>query len=265
MSRLILPARSAKAEKSAPTIEDGHNMLRAFRPYIKSLLQAAVRRGKPVVFGDLSRTEPVSKIFGGERGTAIDRYYIDSYLAAKRKLISGDALEVAEIPYLTKFAGEDVKKYILAPDQGIVRPDHGADGVVVGDLTRRETLPENQFDCFVCTQTFNFIYDVRSAIFGARHLLKPGGALLGTVSGIAQISRYDMDRWGDYWRFTPLSMKMLLGEVFGPSVDVDAFGNSLAAQIYLQGIAVEDLPVRSVLDERDNDYPVIIGFCATKQ
>jgi hypothetical protein len=34
--------------------------------------------------------------------------------------------------------------------------------------------------------------------------LKPGGVLLATVSGISQISRYDMYRWGDYWRFTTL-------------------------------------------------------------
>jgi SAM-dependent methyltransferase len=240
-------------------------MFRALRPYVKSLVQAAVRRGKPVVFGDLSRADPVSKIFGGERGTSVDRYYIDSYLGGKRGLISGDALEVAEIPYLTKFASERVKKYILAPDQQLVRPDHGADGVVLGDLTLSKTLPEKSFDCFVCTQTFNFIYDVRSAISGAYHLLRPGGVLLGTVSGISQVSRYDMERWGDYWRFTPLSMKMLLGEAFGPTVNIEAFGNALAAQIGLQGIAVEDLPAPSVLDRRDNDYPVIIGFSATKR
>jgi hypothetical protein len=242
----------------------GAPMRRIFNPYIKALIQAIVRRKKPVIFGDLLRIAPVSSIFGGDRGTAVDRYYIRSYLAGKRLLISGKALEVAEVQYLTQFSVHKIQKYILAPHQGVVKPNNGSDGVLIADLTRNETLPEGEFDCFVCTQTLNFIYDIKSAVFGAYRLLKPGGILLGTVSGIAQISRYDMDRWGDYWRFTPLSIKRLLGEAFGSNVEVESFGNALAAQIYLQGIAVEDLPDRSLLEVRDDDYPVLIGFCARK-
>ena len=30
------------------------------------------------------------------------------------------------------------------------------------------------------------------------------------MSGISQISRYDMERWGEYWRFTDASTKRIL-------------------------------------------------------
>ncbi|GEM_PF-2898356 len=74
-------------------------------------------------------------------------------------------------------------------------------------MTNINTLPSNTIDCFIVTQTLNFIYDVKSAVRGIFHMLKDGGIILATVAGISQISRYDMDRWGDYWRFTDLFIK----------------------------------------------------------
>ena len=41
--------------------------------------------------------------------------------------------------------------------------------------------------------------------------------MLATVPGISQISRYDMDRWGDFWRFTTLSMRRLFEQSFAPA------------------------------------------------
>ena len=73
-----------------------------------------------------------------------------------------------------------------------------------------------------------------------------------------------MDRWGDYWRFTTKSIELSLRDVFGEDVTVECFGNVLAAQLCLQGIAMEDLPDPSVVDEVDPDYQVIIGFVAKK-
>jgi hypothetical protein len=104
---------------------------------------------------------------------------------------------------------------------------------------------------------------VQKAVRGAHHLLKPGGVLLATVAGISQISRYDMERWGDYWRFTTASVRKLLEPVF-ERVEIGSMGNVLAATAFLQGIAVEDLPDPSLLDEKDDDYQVIITVVARK-
>jgi hypothetical protein len=88
--------------------------------------------------------------------------------------------------------------------------------------------------------------------------------LLATFPGISQISRYDMDRWGDYWRFTTLSARRLFEEVFPPGkVTVRAYGNVLAAVAFLHGLAAEELR-RQELDYHDPDYELIITLRALK-
>ena len=96
-------------------------------------------------------------------------------------------------------------------------------------------------------------------------MLRPGGTLLCTLSGIAQISRYDMDRWGDYWRFTTLSAQRSFGEVFGnDNVAVDYGGNCYAAINFLRGIAIEELD-KDKLTVKDANYPIVISIIATKK
>jgi SAM-dependent methyltransferase len=214
---------------------------------------------KPVVFENLEQVQPVSRTFGFDRGTPIDRYYIESFLSDNQQFIHGDLLEIAESIYSKKF-GSNVTSY------GILHfDDSNKKATVVGDLTKPETLPENKVDCFICTQTLNFILDVQKAIEGSYKLLKPGGYFLCTVSGISQISRYDMERWGDYWRFTDLSIRLLMENVFGKgNVEVTTFGNVLAATAFLKGLATDDFPDVKILDEKDEDYQVTIGITARK-
>ena len=74
-----------------------------------------------------------------------------------------------------------------------------------------------------------------------------------------------MDRWGDYWRFTDLSIRKLMESVFGEgNVEIITFGNALAATAFLQGLSVDDLPDASLLDKKDPDYQITIGIKATK-
>ena len=107
-------------------------------------------------------------------------------------------------------------------------------------------------------------FDINKAIAGAYYLLKEEGAFIGTVSGISQIIRYDMERWGDYWRFTELSIKMVLEKYFKGNIQIYNYGNVLSSIALLQGIPVEDLPDSSLLDEPDSDYQMTISFIATK-
>ncbi|MFN8202224.1 MAG: hypothetical protein U0S48_06650 [Solirubrobacteraceae bacterium] len=42
---------------------------------------------------------------------------------------------------------------------------------------------------------------------------------------ISQISRYDMDRWGGFWRFTGAGASRLFGAVFGAgAVEIAEYG-----------------------------------------
>lgn len=132
------------------------------------------------------------------------------------------------------------------------------------DLTKKGTIREDYYDLFICTQTFNFIYDVKRAIQGSYDLLARGGTLLATVGGnISQISRYDMERWGDYWRFTYQSIDRLMKESFATDVRCYPFGNCMAANAFIQGLSVEDVD-RDLLEILDSDYAIVIGIVAHK-
>ena len=223
--------------------------------YLRYLTQA-IRQ--PIIWDRISTT-PISNDFGLSRGTPIDRYYIEFFLKENEVDIKGTTLEIAENTYTKQFGCGVTSFEVLHVDKS------NRKATIIGDLARPDTLPEKMVDCFICTQTLNFIFDVRRAIEGCFKLLKDGGVFLGTVSGISQVSRYDMDRWGDYWRFTDLSLKKLFAEYFRESnIAIRTFGNVFAANAFLQGIALEDIEDRSLLNVRDPDYQVTLGIRAVR-
>ncbi|MGG7073548.1 hypothetical protein U5B43_04720 [Campylobacter sp. 9BO] len=74
-----------------------------------------------------------------------------------------------------------------------------------------------------------------------------------------------MDRWGDYWRFTDLSIKKTFEDIFGwDNVEVEVYGNVLSAMAFLQGICAEEL-TKDELFNKDNDYQVTICIKAVKK
>jgi SAM-dependent methyltransferase len=196
---------------------------------------------------------PVSRVFGADRGKPVDRWYIERFLAEHAADVRGRVLEVAERTYTGWYGGDRVTSSdVLYAATG------NPEATIVGDLTTGAGLPEAAFDCFICTQTLQFIFDVRAAVAGTRALLAPGGVLLATVPGISQISREDMRDWGDWWRFTTRSVERLFGEAYGPeNVEVERHGNVAAAAAFLYGLAAEDLDVAR-LDAADPDFHLVI-------
>src|SRR3989344_966675 len=202
---------------------------------------------------------PRSRIFGLDRGTPIDRIYIEKFLRENQARIRGTILEVGDDTYTKTLAAPGSKSKILL-FKGESSPQH-----ILGDLTKPETLPKDSIDCFICTQTLNFIFDLPTALEGIRHLLKPGGCALITAAGLSQISRFDYARWGDYWRFTDMSLRKLLASVFGEqNVEVKTYGNFRAAAEFLNGRAAEELTQKE-LDATDPDYQMIITAVAVKR
>jgi SAM-dependent methyltransferase len=211
-----------------------------------------------VRFGSLRRLTPISRKFGFDRGSCVDRYYIEVFLARHASDIRGHVLEIADDNYTRRFGGSHVTRCDVLHVVGNPR------ATIVADLTRADHIPSNHFDCVICTQTLPFIYDVRAAIKTLYRILKPGGVFLMTVPGISQISRYDMERWGDYWRFTTLSARRLCEEVFpAANITVKAQGNVLAAMAFLHGLAAQELR-QEELDHCDPDYEVLITVRAVK-
>jgi glycosyltransferase involved in cell wall biosynthesis len=212
-----------------------------------------------VSLGSLRGVVPISRKWGFDRGLPIDRYYIERFLSAHAADIQGRVLEIQDNAYTRRFGGDRVTRSdVLHAVEG------NREATIVADLTCADHLASRAFDCVILTQTLQFIYDVHAALKTVYRILRPGGVLFVTCPGISQISRNDYDRWGDYWRFTTLSVQRLLEKAFPPAnVRVEAYGNVLAATAFLQGLATQEFRPTE-LDYSDPDYQVLITARAVK-
>jgi SAM-dependent methyltransferase len=132
--------------------------------------------------GDLRRLTPIDPGFGLGRGKPVDRHYIEDFLRRHADDIRGRVLEVGEDAYTVEYGGRRVTHSdILHAD------DSNPRATLIGDLAAGDALPGDAFDCFICTQTLTYIYDVQGAVQTIHRILKPGGVLLATVPGISQM------------------------------------------------------------------------------
>jgi glycosyltransferase involved in cell wall biosynthesis len=211
-----------------------------------------------VQFGDLRRLTPISKNFGFDRGTPVDRYYIDTFLAKNSRHIHGRVLEAGDDTYTRRFGGKSVEGTdIIHLDATNPR------ATIVGDLGESGLLPEGNFDCILLTNALHYVFDLRGAIGSLRQALKPGGVLLVTMPGVSGVDDGD---WGSNlaWSMTAPLARRLLEEWFLPGqVVVEAYGNVFAATAFLHGVVTEEV-TRAELDQHDPRYPVLVGICAVK-
>jgi hypothetical protein len=194
-----------------------------------------------------------------ERGIPVDRYYIESFLERHRADIHGVVLEVGDRNYTERFGDE----HVVRSDVVHAKPGN-PEATFVGDLETGENIPLGAYDCFIATQVYPFLFDVRAAIANSYAALAPNGVLLVTLPSISQISRYDMEQFGDFWRFTGASAWRLFAPVFGSeNVTVETFGNVLSATAFLYCLGANEL-TRAELDDGDPDYPVTVAVRAVK-
>jgi SAM-dependent methyltransferase len=193
---------------------------------------------------------PLSAVWGFDRGTPVDRYYIESFLEENRKDITGRTLEVADTEYIDRYGTGVTKADVLDIDASNKR------ATLIADLSAADQIPPSAFDCFILTQTLQLIYDQTEAIGNAYRLLRPGGVLLVTVPSV---SRIDRDFGCDYWRFTTASCQRLFAEWFGAErTTIRSYGNLVTCVAFLQGMAYEELS-RQELEENDPAFPLIIA------
>ena len=194
--------------------------------------------------------KPSSRHFGIEYGRAIDRYYIEKFLFDNRSLIHGDVLEVADSTYTYKFGTDISHAYKMHVE--------GENGCLRANLVTGEGLKDEMVDCFICTQTLQFIFEIQEAIKTIYRILKPGGSALITVPGISQIVMGDYKRWGDYWRFTDKSISELLVQVFPKDkLKIKTWGNMKVSIGFLYGLSCNDLSIED-FNYRDEQYQFLI-------
>lgn len=213
---------------------------------------------RPAWLGTMRRTTPLSNEWGFDRGTPIDRYYIEGFLDRHRRDIRGRVLEVRDSSYTQRFGSGVERADVLDLDPA------NRSATIVADLTAADGIPSDLFDCVVLTQTLQLIHDVHAAAAHVRRILRPGGVLLATVPSVSRIApRYGLQT--DHWRFTAASCTALFGETFGPGqCTVCSFGNVLTSVGFLTGMAAQELSSRERATH-DPYFPLIIAVRAVKR
>lgn len=205
-------------------------------------LRRAVLRAR---FGDVGRTAPLTTS-ETDRGTPIDRWYIERYLTSHAADVSGLVLEVKSDGYASRFGAANVDVVDIDPSN--------SRATVVGDLCDPATLASGRYDAAIVTQTLQYLVVPAAGIRNLAASLRPGGVLLLTVPCVSRL--YDP---GDRWRWTPTGLRELLIDAVpaGSDIEVIGMGNALAGRAFLFGLAAEDL-VPTALSFEEDDCPLII-------
>ena len=223
----------------------------------RRLRQQLRRLVRPAWLGTLRRTRPLSNDYGYDRGTPVDRYYIERFLARHRSDVTGRVLEVKEPIYTQRFGSQVERCDVLDIDA------NNPHATVIADLAEGDGLPDACFNCFVLTQTLQYIYRPDVAVRQAHRVLRPGGVLLATVPAVSRLA-YPAEVAPEYWRFTAAACSELFGEAFGPDrVTIRAHGNVLTCIAFLAGMALEEL-TRAELESDDPLFPLIVTVRAVK-
>jgi SAM-dependent methyltransferase len=209
-------------------------------------------------WGNLRRRRPFSEHFGNDRGTPVDRIYIERFLAEHAVDVRGHVLEVGDAGYTRRYGGS----VVTWSDVLDIDPGNRA-ATIVADLAQPGSLPNDRFDCFLLIQTLQYVADVQMALRNAWRSLRPGGVLLVCVPGISRLDP-DPGPEHDLHRFTPAGLAATLRAGL-PAVEprIVGYGNLLAAVAFLYGIAAEELRPDE-LAAYDPHYPVLAAARVVK-
>lgn len=214
--------------------------------FIKYVRALVMRQFRP------NRFQPLSSRYGFDRGTPIDRYWIEKFLSQNSSFIRGRCLEVTDNFYIRKYGGSRVTKSDILDINSKNRK-----ATVYGDLRRLTAVKANSYDCIILTHVLGLIDDLPAAVSEIHRILKPGGTLLLTSSCLGPLLNEKI-----YWRFTPNSLEFLFGRLFS-DLKFTTYGNVLAGQYFLAGLAREELN-KEQLDYNDPRYPCIVTGRITK-
>ncbi|ADB73195.1 class I SAM-dependent methyltransferase [Geodermatophilus obscurus] len=204
---------------------------------------ALARRAKfRIRWAGTRRLDPLSE-WGFDRGTAVDRYYIERFLQEHRDLVHGRTLEVKEDLYASSLGAEQVDVLDIDPTN--------PEATIVGDVCDPATLPEGTFDAAIVTQTLQLVPDPVAGLQNVLRALRPRATALVTAPAMSRLAG-DWDRW----RWTARGLQDLVDRAGGTGAVV-AHGNQVVCRAFLLGAAIDDLP-SAVRDVDDPDFPLIV-------
>ena len=203
-------------------------------------------------WGNLRRLQPFSMKFGWDRGSPIDRYYVDRFFERHRSYITGDVLEIDRSIYTRRY-GHDLR-IIQAFD---IDPD--CEDTLRCDLAHSENvLSTEAYDCLLMPCSLSFLRELEPSLRNALRVLKPGGVILANAAGLLRIDKVSLD----LWRFSPAGWQELLSRIWPAcEIVVEGEGNCLSVIAANLGISQEELTAEE-LDYTDELFPVVTNvFC----
>ncbi|MFQ5668582.1 MAG: hypothetical protein ACE5I7_19425 [Candidatus Binatia bacterium] len=217
-------------------------------------LRCLVRSRHLPHWGNLRRTQPFSLDFGFDRGTPIDRYYVEKFFEQNRAHIRGDVLEIQVSTY-TRRDGHDVHVAHSVDINSSVAP------TIVCDLASSDgVLPNERYDCFLLPSTPQHLRSLELSMRHALRVLKPGGVILATCAAFVPL----IPDGPDYWRNSAAGWAEIVQQAWsGCEVKVQSYGNCLAVVAAMLGLAIEELTPEE-LDVNDPRYPVVVTLWCRK-
>jgi SAM-dependent methyltransferase len=199
--------------------------------------------------------EPLSYLWGDDRGQPLCRYYLGQFLQEFAGDIKGQCLEFEEDGYTIAF-GQGVTQ------RDVMHVDHNnPKATIVADLTKPNDVPSSAFDCIICTHVLHIIFELDTFVAELKRLLKPGGVLLVGVPHVSMCG----PEWHELWRFTEEGLLLLLSKAFGKdNVTTRAYGNSLTAAGQIRGLTAEEFSPEE-LDTNDTRFAVDVCARALKR
>jgi SAM-dependent methyltransferase len=211
----------------------------------------------PVVPCEAIPLDPLSDDYGFDRGTPLDRWYIERFLAQHREAIRGSVLEVGDPKYCAQFGEGHISKATIV-DVDSSNPQ----ATLIADLAEPGSLPADAYDCIILTEVLHLVASPDVCIQNCGTALRGGGSLLVTVPALKRVS--PSHPRSDFWRFTPPGLALLLHRHWQGPVSVTSFGNLRVCVGFLLAHVVEDFG-EDDLAPNDARFPVTVAANAQKQ
>jgi SAM-dependent methyltransferase len=237
---------SADGEYPALTPQEFQSL--AERLANKSLLTVPVGA---IDFGDLRRQLPFCPQFGNSRGTSIDRYYLDRFIAEIRSEVKGITLEIG---------GRKVNRelYNFTNATSYLTMDlKGLDLDITGDAHDTDAVEKESLDTVVLCNVLEHCERPWVVADNIYQWLKPGGQVFCMVPSAQRVHRVPQD----YWRILPDAMDSLFARFSLRKLYI--YGNPLTTMAAYFGIAADELD-RAELDHQHENYPVATCIHAQK-
>lgn len=203
-------------------------------------------------FGDFREYAPFCNNYGFTRGTPIDRYYLDQFIAEIRDEVNGDTLEIGG-------RKENRHRYGLRHviSYKVIDVIGGRSVDIVADAHDVTACSANSFDSILL---FNVLEHCERPWVIASNLstwLRPGGKVYCMVPVVQRIHGDPKD----YWRILPDSLEFLFRDYH--ILKKGTYGNLMTSVAALSGIAMEELDLDE-LSPKNPQYPVISWIVAKK-